>query len=116
VGRADLEHQLVGVAQVEHEAAAGAAVDGGGPGVAGLGGQLVGGDLPDHPGVAGVGPGVQHLDPRRPDPGDDQIAALQRLAVAVVAGWQRALEQAFQPKWWSSLPAVGSSDQPTTWP
>src|SRR4029453_16326229 len=46
------------------------------------------------------------------DPGDDQIAALQRLAVAVVAGWQRALEQALQPKWWGSLPAGGRFDPP----
>jgi len=30
--------------------------------------------------------------------------------------WHRAEEQAFQPKWCSSLPAVGSSLQPTTWP
>ena len=30
--------------------------------------------------------------------------------------WHSALEQAFQPKWCSSLPAVGSSDQPTTRP
>src|SRR4029079_14885841 len=30
--------------------------------------------------------------------------------------WHSALEQAFQPKWRSSLPAVGSSDQPTTRP
>ena len=30
--------------------------------------------------------------------------------------WHRAEEQAFQPKWCSSLPAVGSSLQPTTLP
>ena len=28
--------------------------------------------------------------------------------------WQSALEHAFQPKWCSSLPDVGSSVQPTT--
>ena len=68
----------VGAAEVEQEDAAGAAVDGVGPGVAGLGGQLLGGDLVDHLGVAGVGLGVQHIDPRGADAGDDQVAPLQR--------------------------------------
>ena len=68
----------VGPAQVEHEDAAGPAVDGVGPRVAGLGGQLLGGDLPDDRGVAGVGLGVQHIGPRGADAGDDQVAALQR--------------------------------------
>src|SRR4029453_19591982 len=62
----------VGPAQVEHEDPPGAAVDGVGPRVAGLGGQLLGGDLPDQPGLAGVGLGVQHIDPRGADAGDDQ--------------------------------------------
>jgi hypothetical protein len=31
-------------------------------------------------------------------------------------GWHNALEQAFQPKWCNSLPAVGNSHHPTTEP
>src|SRR5215216_2917727 len=75
----------VGAAEGGQEDGPGAAVDGVGPGVAGLGGQLLGGDLADHGGVARVGLGVQHIDPRRADAGDDQVAALQRLAVVAVA-------------------------------
>jgi hypothetical protein len=75
----------VSPAQAEHEDAAGAAVDGVRPGVAGLGRQLLGGDLPHHCGLAGVGLGVQHIGPRRPEPRDDQIAALQGLATVAVA-------------------------------
>ena len=76
----------VGSAQGRQEDAAGPAVDGVRPRVAGLGGQLVSGDLPDDGGVAGVGPGVQHIGPGGPDARDDQVAALQRLAVAAVTG------------------------------
>jgi hypothetical protein len=61
-------------------------------------------------------PGVQDRGPGGPQAGDEQVAALQGLPVVALAGWHRALEQAFQPKWWSSLPAVGSSLQPTTCP
>jgi hypothetical protein len=59
----------VGPAQVEQEDAAGAAVDGVGPGVAGLGGQLLGGDLADQLGVVGVGLGVEHIDAEERRPG-----------------------------------------------
>jgi hypothetical protein len=76
----------VGSAQVEHKDPPGAAVDGVGTGVAGLGGQLLSLDGPDQLGLAGVGLGVQHIDARGPQPGDDQIAPLQRLAVVAVAG------------------------------
>src|SRR5215216_5668477 len=75
----------VGPAEGGKEDGAGPAVDGVGPGVAGLGGQLLGWDLPDHRGGQGIGPGVQHVDPRGADAGDDQVAALQRPAVAAVA-------------------------------
>src|SRR4029450_5987949 len=74
----------IGPAQVEQEDAAGAAVDGVGSGVAGLGGQLLGGDLMDDAGPAGVGPGVQHIGARGAEPGHDQVAPLQRLAVVAV--------------------------------
>jgi hypothetical protein len=66
----------VGVAQREHEDAAGPAVDGVGTGVAGLAGQLLGLDRADHPRVARVGLGVQHVRPRRADARDDQVAPL----------------------------------------
>src|SRR4029450_1400004 len=76
----------VGPAQVEQEDAAGPAVDGVGAGVAGLGGQLLGLDGADHLGVARVGLGVQHIGAGGADAGDDQVAALQGLAVVAVAG------------------------------
>jgi hypothetical protein len=56
-----------------------------GPGVAGLAGQLVGLDGPDHLGAAQVRRGVHHVDARGAQAGDDEVAALQRLAVVAVA-------------------------------
>jgi hypothetical protein len=74
----------VGAAQGEKEDPAGPAVDGVRPRVAGLGGQLLGLDLADDAGIAGVGLGIQHIDPRGADPWDDQVEALQRCAVAAM--------------------------------
>src|SRR6266498_2993731 len=71
-----------------HEDAAWPAMDGVGPGIAGLAGQLLGLDGADHLRVARVGLGVQHVGPRGADAGDDQVAPLQRgpvVAVALVA-------------------------------
>ena len=76
----------VGPAQAEHEDAAGPAVDGVGAGVAGLGRQLVGLDGPDDLGAAGVGLGVHDVGPRGAQARDDQVAALQGLAVVAVTG------------------------------
>ena len=51
----------VGAAEGEQEDAAWPAMDGVGPGVAGLSGQFLGLDGVDHAGVARVGPGVEHV-------------------------------------------------------
>jgi hypothetical protein len=46
------------------------------PGVAGLAGQFLGRDLLDQDGVARIVLGVEHVDPRRPQAGHDEIPAL----------------------------------------
>jgi hypothetical protein len=55
------------------------------PGVAGLGGQLVGLDGAHHPGAARVRFGVQDVGPRRTQARHDQIAALKVARVPGVA-------------------------------
>jgi hypothetical protein len=68
----------------EQEDAAGPTVNGVRPRISGLGGELVGVDLTDYPWVARVRPGVEDIDPRGPDAGNDQVPALEESAVVAV--------------------------------